>query len=111
MPALGPMKPLTYNGCKIYAMANGRRWRVYPHPQLSVYDKKFSWGKTPSKSWAPLLDYCEHPTLPASRSGDIAHCRWSQAGQRSISLAGRRLKYRLSTIASWAYDFCGFRWG
>ena len=74
MPELGPMKPLTYNGCKIYAMANGRRWRVYPHPQLSVYDKKFSWGKNPSKSWASLLDFCEHPRLPASRSGDIAHC-------------------------------------
>ena len=71
MPALIAASPCEYRGCKIYTSLKTSVWRVVPFPRQSVYDKKFHWGAEPARAWAALVAYCEAPTLPESRKGDL----------------------------------------
>ena len=72
MPDLETGGSFDYKGCKVYTWVLRKMWRVYPHPGKSVYDKRFSWGGNPGAKWQTVLDYCESPTMPASRMCDIA---------------------------------------
>ena len=57
--------PCVYKGCKVYESIGKKNFRVVPRPSTSVYDKSFSYAKTPRTTvWADVIRYCEKPTIP-----------------------------------------------
>ena len=69
MPDIAARNRFSYIGCRIYTVPERRCWRVMPKPGVSRYDKGFPWGKaSPEQVWKSLIEYCKHPTLPASHN-------------------------------------------
>ena len=68
------MHPMIYKGCKIMSFQSRKKWRVWPKPGESLYDKAFAWGSDPSASWKSVLAFCERPSMPSpvTRNSKVA---------------------------------------
>lgn len=64
-PPFGTSTPFLYNGAKVYPGA--KKFRVYPLPGVSVYDKGFPFtADTKEAVWKVMLKFCENPKVPES---------------------------------------------
>ena len=60
--------PCTWNACKIYWVTKSSKWRVFPRPGVSVYEKGFTVGKGKTKLQAfnEMLEYLKKPIIPTT---------------------------------------------
>ena len=64
-PAFDSDFPLLYNGCKVLACKD--RYRVWPKPGKSLYDKAFVWTKSSKREvWSKVIEYCKKPSIPTT---------------------------------------------
>jgi len=62
--------PCFFNKCKIYG--TDKKFRVYPRPNVSKYDKGFSFtAATKAKVWEKVIEYCKHPGIPKTSSNFV----------------------------------------
>jgi len=62
-PKFGTECPCVFNGCRIYEVPT--KFRVVPAPDLSVYDKAFTFNAATKKTaWESLIKYCRNPSIP-----------------------------------------------
>ena len=66
----GLVLPCLFNKCKIYG--TDKKFRVYPRPNESKYDKTFAFtAKTKAQAWEKVIEYCKKPEIPRSSSNFI----------------------------------------
>jgi len=59
----GLVLPCLFNKCKIYG--TDKKFRVYPRPNESKYDRGFAFTTaTKAKVWEKVVEYCKKPTIP-----------------------------------------------
>ena len=59
----GLVLPCLFNKCKIYG--TDKKFRVYPRPNESKYDRGFAFTPaTKAKVWANVIEYCKKPEIP-----------------------------------------------
>jgi len=62
--------PCLFNDCKIYG--TDKKFRVYPRPNESKYDKGFVFTTaTKAKVWEKVIEYCKHPGIPKTSSNFV----------------------------------------
>jgi hypothetical protein len=62
--------PCLFNNCKIYG--TDKKFRVYPRPNESKYDKGFVFTTaTKAKVWENVIEYCKKPNIPKTSSNFI----------------------------------------
>jgi hypothetical protein len=62
--------PCFYNNCKVYG--TDTKFRVYPRPNVSKYDKGFPFTKdTKAKVWLNVVEYCKKPVIPKTSANFI----------------------------------------
>jgi hypothetical protein len=63
-PPFKSAKPLTYLGCRI--LENKGKFRVFPRPGESLYDKGFVFKceKTKADAWKSAMSFCLDPKIP-----------------------------------------------
>lgn len=62
--------PCFYNNCKVYG--TDMKFRVYPRPNVSKYDKGFPFTKdTKAKVWLNVVEYCKKPVIPKTSANFI----------------------------------------
>jgi hypothetical protein len=66
----GLILPCFFNKCKIYG--TDKKFRVYPRPNESKYDKGFVFtAATKAKVWEKVIEYCKHPGIPKTSSNFV----------------------------------------
>ena len=66
----GLVLPCLFNNCKIYG--TDKKFRVYPRPNESKYDKGFAFTPaTKAKVWANVIEYCKKPKIPKTSTNFI----------------------------------------
>ena len=61
-PPFGTPCPLIYLGCKVYEQTG--KYRIYPRPGESKYDKSFTFGGDKKTAWVNALNFCKAPSIP-----------------------------------------------
>ena len=66
-PTISSDFPLYWKGCKI-SVSSEDKYRCWPFPDKSLYDKCFSYkAKSKKEAFAELMKFCDHPCLPKAK--------------------------------------------